>query len=230
MESSSHKTSALLHMQQSRSAVNSIDYFQGYTAKTQNYVAPARYKAPPVQYGAPSTKVAYQGVPESAGLSSYSTAYSSSNSAQYSAPTASVAKVSAPVNTYRNSAPAHQQAPMTKYEAPIAKVVTPVNYGHGRATSDYHHEEEYAHPKYEFAYGVEDYHTGDIHSHKETRDGDHTQGEYSLVEPDGTIRTVKYTVDKHSGFNAVVERSGHHAGYAAPVAKSQVSAPQYYHH
>ncbi|CAG9858808.1 unnamed protein product [Phyllotreta striolata] len=66
-----------------------------------------------------------------------------------------------------------------------------------------------ANPKYEFSYGVEDHHTGDIHSHKETRDGDHTQGEYSLHEPDGTVRTVKYSVDKHSGFNAVVEKSGH---------------------
>lgn len=28
-----------------------------------------------------------------------------------------------------------------------------------------------AHPKYEYKYGVEDYHTGDFHSQKETRDG-----------------------------------------------------------
>ena len=29
-----------------------------------------------------------------------------------------------------------------------------------------------AHPKYEYAYGVEDYYTGDFHSHKESRDGE----------------------------------------------------------
>lgn len=74
--------------------------------------------------------------------------------------------------------------------------------------------------KYEFSYGVADHHTGDIHSHKETRDGYLTQGEYSLHEADGTIRTVKYTVDKHSGFNAVVERTGH----------PKQAAPQYSHY
>lgn len=35
------------------------------------------------------------------------------------------------------------------------------------------------------------------------------KGEYSLAEPDGTIRIVKYTADKHNGFNAVVSRIGH---------------------
>uniref|UniRef100_A0A6P7GXQ5 Uncharacterized protein LOC114344208 isoform X1 n=1 Tax=Diabrotica virgifera virgifera TaxID=50390 RepID=A0A6P7GXQ5_DIAVI len=75
--------------------------------------------------------------------------------------------------------------------------------------SGHKYEEENTHPKYEFSYGVEDHHSGDIHSHKESRDGDVTQGEYSLHEADGTVRTVKYRVDKHSGFQAVVEKSGH---------------------
>lgn len=35
------------------------------------------------------------------------------------------------------------------------------------------------------------------------------KGEYTLLEPDGTIRTVKYHADKHNGFNAEVIRSGH---------------------
>ncbi|CAG9814352.1 unnamed protein product [Phaedon cochleariae] len=64
-----------------------------------------------------------------------------------------------------------------------------------------------AHPKYSFKYGVNDYHTGDIKSHHETRDGDVVKGQYSLVEPDGSVRTVEYTADKHSGFNAVVHKS-----------------------
>lgn len=88
--------------------------------------------------------------------------------------------------------------------------------------------------KYDFAYGVEDHQTGDIHSHKESREGDVTHGEYSLHEADGTIRTVKYSVDKHSGFNAVVERSGHagHASHAQPikVLKAVTAPAQYYHH
>ncbi|XP_044268772.1 uncharacterized protein LOC123013956 [Tribolium madens] len=76
-----------------------------------------------------------------------------------------------------------------------------------------HHEEHYDHPKYEFKYGVSDHHTGDIKSQEETRDGDVVKGQYSLHEPDGTILTVKYTADKHSGFNAEVIRQGHASHY-----------------
>ncbi|XP_066254829.1 adult-specific cuticular protein ACP-20-like [Euwallacea similis] len=67
----------------------------------------------------------------------------------------------------------------------------------------------YAPPKYEFGYGVADHHTGDNKEQKEVRHGDVVQGEYSLKEPDGTIRTVKYSADDHNGFNAVVLRQGH---------------------
>lgn len=93
-------------------------------------------------------------------------------------------------------------------------------------------------PKYAFKYGVNDYHTGDVKSQHETRDGDVVKGktleymryylyiiqlapilpgQYSLVEPDGSIRTVDYTADKHNGFNAVVHKTApvhsheHHA-------------------
>lgn len=34
------------------------------------------------------------------------------------------------------------------------------------------------------------------------------KGQYSLVEPDGSVRTVDYTADDHNGFNAVVHKSG----------------------
>ncbi|XP_045472183.1 cuticle protein 19-like [Harmonia axyridis] len=76
-----------------------------------------------------------------------------------------------------------------------------VGHGYGE---DYH-----AYPKYEFNYGVADPHTGDHKSQHEIRDGDLVKGSYSLVEPDGTLRTVHYTADDHNGFNAVVEKSGH---------------------
>ncbi|KAG8236741.1 hypothetical protein J437_LFUL016996 [Ladona fulva] len=68
-----------------------------------------------------------------------------------------------------------------------------------------------AHPHYQFNYGVEDHHTGDIKSQHEERDGDVVKGQYSLHEPDGTVRTVEYTADAHNGFNAVVHKSGHAA-------------------
>ncbi|VVC93508.1 unnamed protein product [Leptidea sinapis] len=48
----------------------------------------------------------------------------------------------------------------------------------------------------------------DIKSQHESRDGDVVKGQYSLVEPDGSIRTVDYTADPVHGFNAVVSKSG----------------------
>ncbi|XP_023313035.1 cuticle protein-like [Anoplophora glabripennis] len=136
--------------------------------------------------------------------------------------------------SYSSLSLGHSSAPVAHYSAPIAIAQPAIHAAPVLVKSApiaVHHEEQYAPAKYEFAYGVEDHHTGDIHSQKERRDGDLTQGEYSLHEADGTIRTVKYTVDKHSGFNAVVERTGHavHAQpapakaiYAAPIGKSVV--------
>ncbi|XP_011495039.1 PREDICTED: cuticle protein-like, partial [Ceratosolen solmsi marchali] len=74
---------------------------------------------------------------------------------------------------------------------------------HGHHTYDY-----VAHPKYEFSYGVEDHHTGDYHGQKEQRDGKHVTGEYTIKEPGGNVRTVKYHADPHGGFFAHVHNSG----------------------
>nr|CAD7575411.1 unnamed protein product [Timema californicum] len=71
------------------------------------------------------------------------------------------------------------------------------------------HDEHDAHPQYSFDYAVHDPHTGDVKNQWESRDGDVVKGSYSLVESDGTVRTVDYTADKHNGFNAVVKKSGH---------------------
>ncbi|CAH1368524.1 cuticle protein 19-like isoform X3 [Tenebrio molitor] len=81
--------------------------------------------------------------------------------------------------------------------------------------------EPVAYPKYRFEYGVKDDHTGDIKEQTEERDGDVVKGEYTLVEPDGTVRKVQYQDDGHSGFNAIVTRSGPavhpHTKVAAPI-------------
>ncbi|XP_050669129.1 cuticle protein 21-like [Leptidea sinapis] len=71
-----------------------------------------------------------------------------------------------------------------------------------------------AKPDYHYAYGVQDPHTGNQQNHKEYRDGDVVHGEYSLVEPDGSLRTVKYTADPKNGFQATVHKE---AGHAAPI-------------
>ncbi|EDV96748.1 cuticle protein 7 [Drosophila grimshawi] len=94
-------------------------------------------------------------------------------------------------------------------------------HGHGHQDEglDYH-----AYPKYHYNYGVADSHTGDVKSQHEVRDGDVVKGSYSLVEPDGSVRTVEYTADDHNGFNAVVHKTAptiHHAApaiHAAPLA------------
>ncbi|KAG8237007.1 hypothetical protein J437_LFUL017423 [Ladona fulva] len=65
-----------------------------------------------------------------------------------------------------------------------------------------------AYPKYNYDYAVHDLHTGDVKNKWETRDGDVVKGAYSVNEPDGTIRKVEYTADKHNGFNAVVTKIG----------------------
>jgi len=99
-----------------------------------------------------------------------------------------------------------------------------------------HHDEGldyYAYPKYHYNYGVADSHTGDVKSQHEVRDGDVVKGSYSLVEPDGSVRTVEYTADDHNGFNAVVSKTAptvhavaHHAG---PVLAHAAPAPLAYH-
>ncbi|KAF6207145.1 hypothetical protein GE061_018384 [Apolygus lucorum] len=83
------------------------------------------------------------------------------------------------------------------------------------------------HPQYSYAYDIQDALTGDSKSQHESRDGDVVQGQYSLVEPDGSIRTVDYTADPVNGFNAVVSKSGAAVVKAAPVV-AKVAAPVAY--
>ncbi|XP_054262884.1 holotricin-3-like [Macrosteles quadrilineatus] len=78
--------------------------------------------------------------------------------------------------------------------------------GHGGGHGDYDY---FAPAHYAFEYEVHDPHSHDVKSQHETRKGDDVKGFYKLVEPDGTIREVHYTADKHNGFNAVVKKTGH---------------------
>ncbi|XP_030747920.1 uncharacterized protein LOC115876324 [Sitophilus oryzae] len=68
---------------------------------------------------------------------------------------------------------------------------------------------KYDKPKdYSFSYGVKDPHTGDMKQQWEKKEGNTIKGQYSLVEADGSVRTVDYTADAKHGFNAVVKKSG----------------------
>jgi hypothetical protein len=62
-------------------------------------------------------------------------------------------------------------------------------------------------PRYAYEYSVDDSYTGDKKSQKEERDGEVVKGEYSLVEPDGSIRTVTYYADWDNGFFANVSKT-----------------------
>ncbi|XP_044743745.1 cuticle protein 19-like [Chrysoperla carnea] len=120
-------------------------------------------------------------------------------------------RIAAPAYGYAHGPALSYAAPaLAVAHAPIAKAVVAA-------------PQVIAYPKYSFNYGVSDAHTGDQKSQWEERDGDVVKGQYSLVEPDGTVRTVDYTSDAHNGFNAIVNRQGH-ASHPAAVAKV-VAAP-----
>lgn len=130
-------------------------------------------------------------------------------------------------------------------------------------------------PKYAFKYGVNDYHTGDVKSQHETRDGDVVKGiiywlynfivsylrhlhflhfvnwkrcdklkkkktknenrkkikqlflvlitgQYSLVEPDGSIRTVDYTADKVNGWDFIFDSFSLEINWYSPYSSWNV--------
>ncbi|CAH4012854.1 larval/pupal rigid cuticle protein 66-like [Pieris brassicae] len=77
-----------------------------------------------------------------------------------------------------------------------------------------------------FEYGVADPSTGDYKSQSESRVGGVVRGQYSLIEPDGSKRTVDYTADDVNGFNAVVRKDPVATSVVAPVvAARSVVAP-----
>ncbi|XP_063905143.1 larval cuticle protein A2B-like [Zophobas morio] len=91
---------------------------------------------------------------------------------------------------------------------------------------------------YDFGYAVNDPLTGDSKSQHEVRRGDIVQGSYSVVDPDGTKRTVNYASDPHNGFNAIVHkeplavavRAVAPVAHVAPVARvAYAPAPLHAH-
>ncbi|XP_068086144.1 larval cuticle protein A2B-like [Anabrus simplex] len=112
----------------------------------------------------------------------------------------------APLAARAYAAPAIAAAPIAR--APLAVAAAAID-------TDYD-----PNPQYSYGYDVKDGLTGDSKNQQETRSGDVVQGSYSLVEPDGTTRTVEYAADPVNGFNAVVHRTP--AVAPAPVA---VAAP-----
>lgn len=111
------------------------------------------------------------------------------------------------------AAPYYAPAPVHYAPAPVHYAPAPAHYAPAPAHYAAHEVYPDSVPEYSFGYSVSDAHTGDAKSQHETRHGDVVKGSYSLVEPDGTIRTVKYTADHVNGFNAVVDRQPPHHPY-----------------
>jgi len=96
----------------------------------------------------------------------------------------------------------------------------------------YHH----APVPYNFEYSVNNPYTYDVKSQHEYSDGNgYVKGSYSLLEADGSTRTVEYTADDYNGFNAVVKNEGGYKApsysapaYSAPAYKAPYSAPAYW--
>lgn len=118
---------------------------------------------------------------------------------------------------HHGSAQVHQQINQHGSEHKVS-----VQHGHGESHQVFkqehshgHYEEglhEHDHEKdknvnYQFEYSVNDHKTGDVKRHKEERKGDVVNGEYSLLEEDGNVRTVKYYADWKTGFHAEVHNS-----------------------
>ncbi|CAB0012381.1 unnamed protein product [Nesidiocoris tenuis] len=108
------------------------------------------------------------------------------------------------------------RAPIALSHAPVALSHAPVAQPVAHAVEDYD-----PHPQYSYSYQIQDALTGDQKEQHESRDGDVVQGSYSLVEPDGSVRTVEYTADPVNGFNAVVHKGA--AVAHAPVAHAPVA-------
>jgi hypothetical protein len=94
-----------------------------------------------------------------------------------------------------------------------ASIFTRSNYKHHRKLavpiSYQQQNEEWANRGpivYHFMYKVNNPETNDYKIHEEARQGDNVKGHYSLIDPDGHLRTVNYTADKDNGFVAKVER------------------------
>ncbi|XP_047515083.1 larval/pupal rigid cuticle protein 66-like [Pieris napi] len=72
-----------------------------------------------------------------------------------------------------------------------------------------------------FSYGVADPYTGDFKHQFETRNGERVQGQYALLDSDGTQRTVDYAAGAE-GFNALVRKD---PAVVAPIARVAPIAP-----
>lgn len=123
-------------------------------------------------------------------------------------------------------APAADPVARAAYQvAPAAVPVVPSAIRLAPVTAVHVQQQPRADPSYAYAYRVQDPITGDSKSQEETRRGDSVSGRYTLVEPDGSRRTVDYTADPVNGFNARVHKSGGSPTYAPAYPAAAEATP-----
>ncbi|GAB6029289.1 hypothetical protein CHUAL_005054 [Chamberlinius hualienensis] len=77
----------------------------------------------------------------------------------------------------------------------------------GGVSQIYHQQDSGIFGNYNFGYKIDDPFTGNHQHRDESRDENGVvRGSYSLIEPDGNLRTVYYVADKF-GFRAYVDNS-----------------------
>lgn len=119
------------------------------------------------------------------------------------------------------AAPLVRAAPVAAAAAPLPVAAAPVAAAPVAAAFPAVAKLDFAdaYPQYQYAYTVRDSLTGDAKDQEEVRDGDVVKGRYSLIEADGSRRTVNYYADDVNGFNAVVQKD---IPVAAPVPAAAV--------
>ncbi|XKL66070.1 hypothetical protein PGB90_009490 [Kerria lacca] len=193
------------HAQYSSTNAAKSQYATTHALKSQ--LAP--YSTHHTQYSSAAVPLAQYAVPQYAQHS-----YSAYPTAQYAVPQYAQHSYSAyPTAQYASAAAVTAHG--IKYEQPSYQSQASYQSSHSKS-HEYHglqsvasqHEEYYdEHPRYAYEYSVNDDYTGDHKRQYEERDGDVVKGQYSLVEPDGSVRIVDYVADWDTGFHATVSKS-----------------------
>lgn len=139
----------------------------------------------------------------------------------YPAPARFAAPFPAPAAPLPAAAPFVRAAPVAAAAAPLPLPAAPAVAAVPFPAAKLDFADSY--PQYQFAYTVRDSLTGDAKDQEEVRDGDVVKGRYSLIEADGSRRTVNYYADDVNGFNAVVQKDVPVVA-AAPVAPAPAAA------
>ncbi|XP_022919881.2 uncharacterized protein [Onthophagus taurus] len=112
-------------------------------------------------------------------------------------------------------------------------VTLKVNNNNGISTTEnqleaLNKDQDKSESNYAFSYGVSDHNTGDQKSHWEKRENGVVSGAYSVLQPDGSTRLVKYTADS-TGFHPVVQTVNQPAQSISSLYQYQQSTPYPYY-